>query len=64
MSEIPYDIMEMSDMTLDVPVSPATFEVDSPPGREVIDMRDEQRNFHHPDRHPRPRWWWRLRWKR
>ena len=54
-----YDVLELRDVQVDSPVGLAAFELELPPGAEVIDFSAYSRDFRPPwDRH---RWRWRLR---
>jgi hypothetical protein len=56
---LPYDILELRDVQIDSPIDLASFELEVPPGAEVIDTSSYQPDFQAPwDRH---RWRWRLR---
>jgi hypothetical protein len=56
---LPYDVLELRDVQIDSPVDLAAFELEVPPGAEVIDSSAYRRDFRPPwDRH---RWQWRLR---
>ena len=52
---VAYDVMEWTELTLDPPLDDATFAIDIPAGFEVIDGRDQERQFLH--RPPSRRWW-------
>jgi hypothetical protein len=55
----PYDLLELRDLQIDSPFDVTAFELEVPPGADVIDASAYRRDFRSPwDRHP---WRWRLR---